>query len=143
VATKKTGVVLVGGCFDILHYGHVYFLKKAKLLGSCLIVALESDENIKRLKGKNRPIHNLDQRREILEALTFVDSIIVLKNKMTDGDYLDLVKNISPSIIATTKGDTNLEKKRGQARLVGAKVVEIPKIKVASTSQIIKLLDID
>ena len=67
--------VLVGGVFDIIHYGHVHFLKNAKSLGDHLVVALESDKNVKRLKGEKRPIHNQNQRREMLESLEFVDEV--------------------------------------------------------------------
>lgn len=135
--------VLTGGCFDILHFGHIYFLKKAKNLGDYLIVALESDKNIKRLKGSSRPIHNQKQRHEMLESLNFVDEVIILKDRMEDGDYLELVKKVKPSIIAVTKGDPLMLKKESHAKSVNAQVISIPKIKIASTTQIAKLLKID
>src|SRR3990167_6744552 len=124
--------VLVGGCFDILHFGHIHFLREAKKLGDYLIVALESDFGVKKLKGKNRPFHNEKQRKEILESLKFVDEVIILKNKMTDKDYKQMVIEISPHIIAVTEGS----KTKTHARLVNAKVVEIPKVIVPSTTQI-------
>ena len=68
--------VLTGGCFDILHFGHITFLKQAKTLGDHLIVALESDGNVKRVKGDMRPIHTQEQRKAMLEALSCVDEII-------------------------------------------------------------------
>lgn len=139
-AKKK---VLVGGCFDILHYGHVHFLKKARSLGDYLIVALESDQNIKRLKGGGRPFHDQEKRREMLESLTFVDEVIILGPKMMDRDYEKLVIEVKPNIIAATKGDVMLEKKRDHAKKIGAKIIEIPKVKVASTSQIAKLLKLE
>ncbi len=139
-AKKK---VLVGGCFDILHYGHVHFLKKARSLGDYLIVALESDQNIKRLKGGGRPFHDQEKRREMLESLTFVDEVIILGPKMMDRDYEKLVIEVKPNIIAATKGDVMLEKKRDHAKKIGAKIIEIPKVKVASTSQIAKLLRLE
>lgn len=141
--TKKSKVVLVGGVFDILHYGHIHFLKKAKALGSYLIVALESDINVKRLKGEKRPIHGQYQRREMLESLHFVDKVIILKDEMKDEDYEKLVKIISPQIIAVTKGDPIIEKKQKQAAGIGARLVEIPRIKSPSTSQIAKLLKLE
>ena len=139
-AKKK---VLAGGCFDILHFGHIHFLKNARALGDYLIVALESDQNIRRLKGKGRPIHDQEKRREMLESLNFVDEVMILGPKMTDKDYEKLVLELKPNIIAVTAGDPILEKKRGHARKVNAKVIEIPKIKAASTSQIAKLLDLE
>lgn len=140
---KSEKKVLAGGCFDILHYGHIHFLKNAKKMGDHLVVALESDKNIKRLKGSSRPFHNESQRRETLESLTFVDEVIVLSDIMTDKDYDKLVNDIAPQIIAVTQGDPLLKKKRAQAKKIGATVVEIPKIKTHSTSTIAKLLGIE
>jgi FAD synthetase len=141
--TKGKVKVLVGGAFDILHYGHIHFLKRAKALGDYLIVALESDKNIKRLKGEKRPIHGQSQRREMLESLRFVDQVIVLADEMKDKDYAKLVKIVSPHVIAVTVGDPILSKKRKQAKEIGAKIVEISKIKVPSTTQIAKLLKLE
>lgn len=130
--------VLVGGCFDILHYGHVMFLKKAKSFGDYLIVAMESDKNIKRLKGCARPIQNQKQRKEILESLKFVDQVIILKDKMFEKDYFDLVKKVKPAVIAATKDDPVLKNKRKQAKMVGAKLIIIPKTKSSSTTKILE-----
>lgn len=141
--TRNNKVVLVGGVFDILHYGHVYFLKEAKKLGDFLIVALESDKNVKRLKGKTRPIHDQYQRMETLESLKFVDKVIILKDEMKDSDYEKLVVTISPNIIAVTTGDPMVEKKKVYAKKVGAKVVIVPKIKTDSTTTIAKLLKLE
>jgi FAD synthetase len=141
--TKNKKVVLAGGCFDILHYGHIYFLKKAKALGDYLIIALESDKNIKRMKGKKRPIHDQNLRREALESLNFVDRVIILADKMEDGDYNKFVKIISPQVIAIATDDPMIKKKQKQAEEVGAILVKIPKIKTPSTTQIIKLFEID
>ena len=131
----KTKVVLVGGCFDILHYGHIYFLKKAKKLGDFLIVALESDENTRKLKGPKRPIHTQKQRAEMLESLRFVDKVIALPPMKSDADYERLVRQVNPNIIAITAGDTK--------NTHGVKTVVIPKIKTPSTTQIAKLLKIE
>ena len=59
-------VVLVGGCFDVLHYGHIHFLSSAKNHGDQVVVALESDENVKTRKGSTRPIHTQAQRKAML-----------------------------------------------------------------------------
>jgi len=140
---KKVKVVLVGGCFDILHYGHIHFLKKAKALGDYLVVALESDKNIKRLKGIKRPFHGQNQRREMLESLHFVNQVIILGDEIKDKDYEKLVGIVGPQIIAVTAEDPIIEKKRKQAEKIGAKLIEIPKIDVPSTTQIAKLLKIE
>ncbi len=139
---SKIKVILTGGCFDILHYGHIYFLKKAKSLGDYLVVAIESDKRIRVLKGEGRPIHSQKQRKEILKSLKFVDQVIILKDKMTDRDYLKLIVKTRPAIIAVTKSDPILNKKQEQAKIAGAKVVEISKIKSPSTSEIIKKMEL-
>lgn len=99
-------IVLVGGCFDLLHFGHISFLKQAKALGEYLVVALESDENVRRMKGDARPVHTQSQRKEMLESLSFVDEVIPLPPMQGDRDYYELVRKIKPSIIAITQGDS-------------------------------------
>lgn len=136
---KNKKIVLVGGCFDILHYGHVSFLKKAKSLGNILVVALESDENTKRLKGPKRPIHTQKQRAEILRSLRSVDKVISLP---PSPDYRRLTKQVKPDIIACDPEDKLLKNKKEYESL-GAKIVVIPKIKTPSTTQIAKLLKLD
>jgi FAD synthetase len=136
-------IVLVGGCFDILHYGHISFLKEAKKLGDYLMVALESDENVKRRKGPSRPIHSQEQRKEILESLRIVDEVLALPTMSSDIEYQNLVQKIKPSVIAITEGDTYTSRKELQAKTIGATVVEIPKIHTHSTSQLVKLLELE
>lgn len=138
--TKR--IVLTGGCFDILHYGHVEFLKKAKSFGDYLIVAIESDKRVTELKGKGRPIHTQKQRREILESLRYVDEVIILKDKMKDKDYFEFVNKIKPAIIAVTAGDPLLNKKEQQAKQISAKVIEIETFDSPSTTEIIKKLNL-
>ena len=136
-------IVLVGGCFDLLHYGHITFLSQAKALGEKLVVALESDENVRRAKGEARPIHSQEKRKEMLTALTAVDEVLMLKPMSTDEEYSRLVHDVSPSVIATTEGDPILEKKKSQAQRVGAQLVVIPKIHTPSTSQLAKLIGLE
>jgi rfaE bifunctional protein nucleotidyltransferase chain/domain len=135
--------VLVGGCFDLLHFGHISFLKQAKTLGDYLIVALESDENVRRMKGEARPIHTQKQRKEMLESLLFIDEVIPLPTMHNDSDYYELVRKIKPSVVAITQGDTAKVKKTEQAQEVGAQLIEIPKIHTPSTSQLVKLLGLE
>lgn len=135
-------LVLVGGCFDILHLGHVRFLKAAKKHG-VVIVALESDENLKKYKGLARPIHQQAERAEVLASLDTVDYIIILPSFTTDQDYFDLTKTVSPDVIVVTAGDPQLANKQKQAKMVGGKLITIPKIKTPSTSQLVKLLELE
>lgn len=136
-------IVLVGGCFDLLHFGHISFLKRAKALGNYLVIALESDENVRNTKGETRPIHTQAQRKEMLEAISYVDEVMCLPPMHSDGEYFTLVSKIKPAIIAITEGDPVKEKKFQQAEWVGATLVEIPKIHTPSTSQLSKLLGLE
>ncbi len=118
---KRESAVLVGGCFDLLHYGHIQFLKKAKSCGKNLIIALEPD--IKIIKNKSRvPVHNQIERAEILEALHFVDQVLLLPELNTFDEYLALVMSVKPSVIALTQNDPQIKNKMLQAEKIGAKL---------------------
>ena len=88
---KKKKKILVGGCFDVFHYGHLLFLRKAKEQGDTLIIALESDDFIRQHK-KREQVHTQKQRAEILASLEFVDFIILLPLLSSYDSYLNLVK---------------------------------------------------
>lgn len=118
--------VIVGGCFDVFHLGHAIFLEKAKALGKTLIVLLESDEKVRDLKGKNRPINNQKNRAELLIRLSAVDFVINLKKEKDD--YGEILRKINPKIIAITKGDKNLDKKKLIADKVGVEIIEIEEV---------------
>jgi FAD synthetase len=135
--------VLVGGCFDLIHIGHIYFLEEAKKLGDKLVVLLESDETIKRLKGEHRPIHTQEERKRMLEAIRFIDEVIPLPPLKTDTEYLERVEKIHPDIIAFTEGDSMQDKKMKQAELVGAQCISIPKIPNRSTTSLAKALEVE
>ena len=139
-ANKKT--VLVGGCFDLIHFGHIKFLEAAKEQGDFLIVALEPDEFIKKHKRK-LPVHQQSERAEILSFLNMVDLIVLLPFFQTNNNYLDLVKKVSPSIIAVTEGDKQLENKKKQALEVDAEVKEVvTNLKNFSTRNIAKIFNL-
>lgn len=118
---KKEKVVLTGGCFDVLHPGHVIFLQKAKEAGDILVVLLESDEKIKKLKGVNRPVHTQKERAKILSALKVVDYIVLLPSLETAEEYDELIVKLKPDIIAVTKGIDDHHHKRA-SKLVGARL---------------------
>jgi len=141
IRSKKIPLILVGGCFDILHPGHGLFLQKAKELGGVLFVLLESDEVIRRKKGTNRPIQPQNDRAYLLSLLEPVDYILSLPPFSSHDDYYTLVKKIKPDIIAITSGDPITEIIKDQASQVNAKVIEvISRQDHYSTSQLVKNL---
>jgi FAD synthetase len=140
---KTDRIVLVGGCFDFIHFGHINFLKSAKKLGDKLVVALESDENVRQKKGPHRPIHTQKQRAEMIKSLSFVDEVIPLPIMKSDKDYFRLVEKIQPAVIAVTEGDPAISKKQKQADQFGAKLVVVSKINTPSTSQLAKLIGLE
>lgn len=142
IKRSEKPIVLAGGCFDILHLGHVRFLNQAKKYG-ILIVALESDSNLTRLKGINRPIHTQLQRAEMLASMKSVDYILLLPKLTSDQDYYQLTQTISPNIIAVTEKDPQLKNKQQQADQVGAKIIIISKTQTPTTSLLIKLLNLE
>ncbi len=143
---KKKGkrVVLVGGCFDVIHLGHVEFLKKAKEKADYLFVLLENDEKIKKIKGPNRPINTQEDRAKVLGAIRFVDIIIMLPPFWTNEQYDDIIEQLCPTLIATTSGDPYRAHKERQAKKTGSILVDvIEQVDNKSTSAIAKLLEKD
>lgn len=141
---KQKTTVLVGGCFDVLHLGHIVFLEKAKKLGDELVVLLESDETIRKNKGNNRPINNQENRAKMLMSLKVVDEVVKLPEMKTDEEYFNLIRNIKPSVIAITDGDKRISQKKEQAKTVGAKLVIVTKlIPQQSTSRVIEIITQD
>ena len=143
MTNKSNRVVLVGGCFDLLHFGHISFLKKARSISDHLVVAIESDENVSAMKGPSRPIHTKLQRKVMLEALSCVDEVLMLPPMKSDEEYASLVARVHPHVIAITEGDSMENKKRRHAKTIQAEIVVIPKIHTPSTSQLAKLLDLE
>lgn len=134
VQSKK---VLVGGCFDLLHYGHLSFLKAAKRQGECLIIGLESDATITQLKG-SPPIHSHIQRAEILAELECVDYVLLLPYLGDYDDYLTLVKRVNPDSLAITKGDRQTANKKKQAQAIKACVIEVNQLIEGLSSSLIR-----
>jgi rfaE bifunctional protein nucleotidyltransferase chain/domain len=95
---RKTGdsITLANGCFDLLHVGHVRYLHAAKQLGERLIVAINSDDSVRALKGDGRPIMPAEERAEILAALADVDAVVIFPEK----DVRALVREIRPDVQA-------------------------------------------
>jgi D-beta-D-heptose 7-phosphate kinase/D-beta-D-heptose 1-phosphate adenosyltransferase len=99
-ARRRRGetVVFTNGCFDLLHAGHIQYLKASRARGDCLVVGLNSDASVRRLKGEDRPILDEDERAEILSALSFVDYVVVFE----EDTPLALIDAIRPDVL--TKG---------------------------------------
>ena len=138
---QNKSIILAGGCFDILHIGHITFLEKAKKQGDILILFVENDETIHKQKGPDRPFNSQHDRATILAHLTMVDYVIPLPAFTDNIEYDDLVKQIKPAIIATTVGDPARKHKERQAKLVGGRVVDVvPELHNQSTTRLIKLV---
>lgn len=91
----KKKIVFTNGCFDILHAGHVRYLQSARARGDMLVVALNSDESVRRLKGGNRPINNFTDRATVLRSLRSVDEVLEF-GQLTP---LNLIKAIKPDVL--------------------------------------------
>lgn len=89
-------VILANGCFDLLHVGHVRYLRAAKELGGRLVVAINSDESVRTLKGAGRPLMPDTERAEILAALEDVDAIVIF----SESDVRALIREIRPNVHA-------------------------------------------
>jgi len=124
---KAKRIVVAGGCFDMLHPGHHAFLKAAKNAGDILLVLLESDQSIKKMKGEGRPIQNQQKRAEMLSRLSYPDYILLLDGVLTDKDYDELILAIKPAIIASTEGDPGEYHKKRQAKASGAALIHVIK----------------
>ena len=89
-------ITLANGCFDLLHVGHVRYLQAAKRLGGCLVVAVNSDESVRALKGAGRPLMPAEERAEILAALADVDAVVIF----AEADVRALITEIRPDVHA-------------------------------------------
>ena len=133
IRAKKSKIIFTNGCFDILHIGHIEYLYKAKQLGNVLIIGLNSDNSVKKLKGNTRPLNKSQNRAKILASLEFVDYII----EFNEETPYNLIKLIKPDILV--KGGDYKAKD-----IVGNDLVDhieiIPFIEGESTSNIINNL---
>ena len=133
---KKMGqkIVFTNGCFDLIHVGHVRYLQEARTLGDCLVIGLNSDQSIRRIKDPARPLISEEQRAEVLAALECVDYVVLFD----EGDPFKLIKEVRPDVLV--KGaDWSMDKIIG-ADLVssyGGEVQRIDLVPSISTSEII------
>ncbi|MEE9337849.1 MAG: bifunctional D-glycero-beta-D-manno-heptose-7-phosphate kinase/D-glycero-beta-D-manno-heptose 1-phosphate adenylyltransferase HldE [Methylococcaceae bacterium] len=124
-SAKKEGekIVLTNGCFDILHPGHIRYLQQAKDLGDRLVVLVNSDESVKRLKGPERPVNNLEYRMEMLAALECVDWVVPFENDTPKQEIDQLLPNILAkggdyTDITTIAGHESVLANGGEVRLL-------------------------
>lgn len=137
-------IVLAGGCFDILHIGHIKFLNAAKKTGDVLFILLESDENVARYKGKNRPINTQNDRSLVLSSLRSVDFVVNLTNIKTNEDYDKLIMRLKPDIIAATKKSEQIIHIQRQAKLIGAEIaLVVNRISDKSTTNLARIIERD
>ena len=133
---KNTNIVFTNGCFDLLHKGHLDLLSKASTYGDILIVGLNSDSSVRKIKGKERPIENEKIRSKNLLKLNYVNYVIIFDSETPQ----DLIKTIVPNVLV--KGaDYNDTTIIGAKEVIsnGGKVKIIPLTAGYSTSSIIKL----
>ncbi len=136
---QKT-IVFTNGCFDIIHRGHVEYLREAKLLGDILIVGLNSDISVRRIKGKPRPYQDEQDRAIILNAMKMVDMVVIFDEETP----IELICELKPNLLVKG-GDYDSHS------IIGAKEVEswggnvkiIPFLKGYGTSKLVdKILDV-
>jgi len=133
--SKKEKIVFTNGCFDILHLGHIDYLEKARSLGNRLIIGLNTDRSVTKLKGTGRPLYPQESRARILAALEFVDVVIMFDQETP----YDLINHIKPDILV--KGNDYLAENIVGADIVnsnGGKVVTINLVEGYSTSALIE-----
>jgi len=134
-------IVFTNGCFDILHSGHVSYLSRAKTLGDILIVGLNTDESVIRLKGESRPVNKLADRKEVLSALSCIDHIISF-GKSGDDTPVSLIKHIEPSVFVKGGDYQNKILPEGAIlKALGCEVVFLPYIPNQSTTKIIHKIE--
>jgi len=132
---QSAKIVLTNGCFDILHLGHVRYLREAKKLGDALIIGLNSDRSVKNLKGPDRPYIAEMERAEILASLECVDFVVIFKEPRPD----NLIKLIKPDL--HVKGGDYKSSQLPERKLVqslGGKVIVIPPIEGRSTTNLVE-----
>jgi len=130
-------IVFTNGCFDILHMGHVDYLNEAKSLGDLLVVGLNSDASVRRLKGSDRPINNEEDRKAMLLNLRSVDCVQIFDEETP----LTIIKKINPKILVKG-GDWKVEQIVGHEFVLsnGGQVMSLKFKDGYSTSNIIKLV---
>lgn len=131
---KGSAIVFTNGCFDILHQGHIELIMQAANEGNRLVVVVNSNESVKRLKGVNRPINDEQSRALLLAALQFVDAVCIFD----EDTPINLIKELLPDVLVKG-GDYTLDNIVGASEVQsnGGRVVIIPTVDGFSTTNII------
>ena len=134
---KGKRIVFTNGCFDLLHIGHIRYLEEARALGDVLVVGVNSDSSVRKLKGPKRPVLPEEERAEILSGLGCVDYITLFD----EIDPLKLITSLHPHVLVKG-GDWTKEQIVGRevVERSGGEVVIIPFVKGASTSNLIETI---
>ena len=130
-------IVFTNGCFDILHAGHVRYLTEAKKLGAVLVVGLNSDESVRKLKGNGRPVNPAADRAEVLAGLRAVDHVVIFDEDTAE----EMVRQLQPDVYVKG-GDYSIER-LPEASIVaayGGRTVLVPMVEGRSTSNVIRKL---
>jgi D-beta-D-heptose 7-phosphate kinase/D-beta-D-heptose 1-phosphate adenosyltransferase len=129
---------MTNGCFDVLHAGHVQYLQQAKALGNRLIVAVNSDESVRLLKGDSRPINSLADRMAVIAALASVDWVVSFSQETPQA----LIEQIKPDVLVKG-GDYQVEEIAGSGVVLanGGEVIIVPLRAGCSSTRIIEALE--
>ncbi len=132
--SENKKIVFTNGCFDILHCGHIKYLQEAKSLGQKLIVGLNSDASVKRLKGNDRPVNTQECRGEVLAALEAVDLVVVFE----EDTPIEIISKIVPDVLVKG-GDWKIEDIVGSDVVLknGGEVKSLSFVQGVSTTSII------
>lgn len=137
VKLHRQKIVFTNGCFDVLHFGHVHYLLQAKALGDILVVGLNSDDSVRRLKGPSRPINGEKERAFVLAALSCIDYVIVFEEDTPK----ELIETVRPDVLVKG-GDYALDQIVGADFVTrnGGTVTTLPFVEGFSSTRIIEQL---
>ena len=137
VKLHQQKIVFTNGCFDVLHFGHVHYLMEANALGDILVVGLNSDDSVRRLKGPSRPINGEKERAFVLAALSCVDYVVVFEEDTPK----ELIETVRPDVLVKG-GDYALDQIVGADYVTrnGGTVTTLPFVEGFSSTRIIEQL---
>ncbi len=132
---RQKKIVFTNGVFDLLHVGHVRYLKEARALGDFLFIGVNADASVKRLKGNDRPLQNENDRAEILSSLVCVDAVVIFSDDTPE----KLIHEVKPSVLVKG-GDWKIESIVGASfvQSLGGEVFSLQFVDGKSTTQLIQ-----